>query len=86
MRAEPVLHLLWQRGIVFASGSAGSCACSDPSWDSSSGRDYVTTLEPAAFEAGTVGQIQKKQVVFISVLFKLPPQSVLANCYSVLKE
>lgn len=85
MRAEPVLPLLWQQGVVFASGCAGSCAHSVPSWDSPSNRDYVITPEPAAFEPGTIGQIQKKQMVFIPILFKPSPQSVPANC-CLLKE
>lgn len=71
---------------MFANGCAGSCAHHDPSWDSSGDRDYVVTPEPAAFEAGAIGQIQKKQVVFIPILFELSPKSVLANCGSVLRE
>lgn len=57
-----------------------------PTWDSSGDRGNVVTLEPAAFEAGTIWQIQKDQVAFIPILFQLPPKSVFANCSSVLKE
>lgn len=57
-----------------------------PTWDSSGDRGNVVTLEPAAFEAGTIGQIQKDQVAFIPILFQLPPKSVFASCSSVLKE
>jgi len=34
----------------------------------------VITPEPAALEAGTVGQIQKKQVGFVPALFKPSPR------------
>lgn len=67
-------HLLWQQGLVFAGDCAGSCARSDPSCDSLGDRDYVMTPEPAAFEAGTLGHIQKKWLVFIPVLFKPSPK------------
>lgn len=69
-----------------ANGRAGSCAHQDPSWDSSEDRVCVVTPEPAVFEAGTIGQLKKKEVVFIPILFRLPPKSVHANCSSVLKE
>lgn len=86
MRAEPLLQLLWQWEVVFANGCAGSCAHQDPSWDSLEDRDCVVTPQPAAFEAGIIGQLQKKHVVFIPILFRLPLKSAHANCSSVLKE
>lgn len=47
---------------MFANGCAGSCAHHDPIWDFLGHRGYVVTPEPATFEAGTIGQVQKEWV------------------------
>lgn len=72
--------------VAFAHDCAGSCACSDPSWDSRGDKIMLLPPEPEALEAGTTEHIQKKQIAFILSLSKLPSRSILTKYYCVLKE
>lgn len=81
-----MISLIWdQREVAFAHGCAGSCACSDPAGTPRE-QDYLITPEPEALEAGMTEHIQKKQIAFVSSLFKLPSRSVLTKYYCVLKD
>lgn len=55
--------------VAFAHDCAGSCACSDPSWDSQGDKIMLLPPEPEALEAGTTEHIQKKadSLYFISL-------------------